>query len=318
MSVSHQMAVSGAWLRALRVLHEMHMATLQADATALNAVLADCMATGPWVWGLMLLQRLQRFGPKAFAVALSTAMAGAVRHGRWDVALSLLQSYDPAIDGVLLATCMRVCRAGHLWQLGLSLLPRARADVAVYNAAISMCADAGQWQLALKLLGRAHDETRLDTTSCNAAITACDRGQAWQHALHIFHLSAGLRDVISFSASLGYLMIPMFFGYLMDPYDTNDTNGTFFGTHWPRMPRGLTATAQPSGYGAIISACRAQWPLTLSLLRLAASEDIRPGATFSQMQCLEGRKETCERRKPRWTCRLPFSVLEFLNFRLYA
>ena len=201
------MAVSsahrGAWLRALRVLHEMHMATLQADATALNAVLADC-ATGPWPWGLILLQRLQQFGPKAFAVALSTAMAGAVKNGRWDVALSLLQSLQSyeAIDGVLLATCMRVCRAGHLWQLGFSLLPRARADVAVYNAAISMCADAGQWQLALKLLGRAHDETRVDTTSCNAAITACDRGQAWQQALHIFHLSVGLRDVISFSASL--------------------------------------------------------------------------------------------------------------------
>ena len=45
-------------------------------------------------------------------------------------------------------------------------------------------------------------KTRVDTTSCNAAITACDRGQAWQQALHIFHLSAGLRDVISFSASL--------------------------------------------------------------------------------------------------------------------
>eukprot|EP00435_Cladocopium_sp_Y103_P019742 s2707_g4.t2 len=218
---------SGAWIRALIVLHEMQVAKLQADATALNAVLADCMATGPWPLGLILLHRLQQFGPKAFAVALSTAMAGAVKNGRWDVALSLLQSYDPAIDGVLLATCMRVCRAGHLWQLGLSFLPRARADVAVYNAAISMCADAGQWQLALKLLGRTHDETRMDTTSCNAAITACDRGQAWQHALHIFHLSAGLRDVIS--------------------------------------------------YGAIISACRAQWPLTLSLLRLAASEDIRPG-----------------------------------------
>lgn len=31
------------------------------------------------------------------------------------------------------------------------------------------------------------------------------------------------------------------------------------------------------GYGAIISACRAQWPLTLFLLRLAVQEGIRPG-----------------------------------------
>lgn len=183
----------------MNLLREMQLAELQPDATALNAVLVDCMATGPWTIGLILLQRLRRFGGKAFAVALSTAMAGAVKTGRWDVALSLLQSSDPhVIDPVLLATCLRVCRAGHFWQLGLSLLPKAtETDVAVYNATISMCADAGQWQIALRLLGCAHDENRMDTTSCNAAITACDRGQAWEHALHIFHLSAGLRDVIS-------------------------------------------------------------------------------------------------------------------------
>ena len=168
-----------------------------ADATALNAVLADCMVSGPWPLGLSLLEKLQGFGPKAFAVALSTAMAGAVKAGRWLVALSLLPSCMDHVDGVLLATCMRVCRAGHLWQLGLSLLPKAESmDVAVYNAAISMCADAGQWHIALKLLSRANDEKLMDRTSCNAAITACDRGQSWQHALHIFHLS-GSRDVIS-------------------------------------------------------------------------------------------------------------------------
>ncbi|CAK8990387.1 Pentatricopeptide repeat-containing protein At2g31400 [Durusdinium trenchii] len=227
---------AAAWIRAVAILHAMQLALLQPDGHALNAVLAECMAAGHWTLGLILLKQVQsaqlasRKPDKQHAVALSTVMAGAVRAGRWDVALSLFGACEALdrVDGVLLSTCMRVCRAGHFWQLGLLLLPRAQdPDAAVYNAAISMCADAGQWQTALGLFGEAHRNQRTDTTSCNAAITACDRGRAWPHALYTFHLAVGLRDYIS--------------------------------------------------YCAIFSACRGQWPLTLALLRMAASEQIQPG-----------------------------------------
>ena len=114
----------------------------------------------------MLLEKLKAFGPKAFAVALSTTMTSTVKVGRWNIALSLLQAHqdDPGgdVDGVLLATFLRVCRAGHLWQLGLFLMDSAAyngSDATVYNASISMCADAGQWLIALNLLKRAYEET---------------------------------------------------------------------------------------------------------------------------------------------------------------
>ena len=113
----------------------------------------------------MLLEKLKAFGPKAFAVALSTTMTSTVKVGRWNIALSLLQAHqdDPGgdVDGVLLATFLRVCRAGHLWQLGLFLMDSAayNGDATVYNASISMCADAGQWLIALNLLKRAYEET---------------------------------------------------------------------------------------------------------------------------------------------------------------
>ena len=113
----------------------------------------------------MLLEKLKAFGPKAFAVALSTTMTSSVKVGRWNIALSLLQAHQEQggdVDGVLLATFLRVCRAGHLWQLGLFLMDSAAyngTDGTVYNASISMCADAGQWLIALNLLKRAYEET---------------------------------------------------------------------------------------------------------------------------------------------------------------
>lgn len=204
---------AAAWIRAVAILHAMQLALLQPDGHALNAVLAECMAAGHWTLGLILLKQVQsaqlasRKPDKQHAVALSTVMAGAVRAGRWDVALSLFGACEALdrVDGVLLSTCMRVCRAGHFWQLGLLLLPRAQdPDAAVYNAAISMCADAGQWQTALGLFGEAHRNQRTDTTSCNAAITACDRGRAWPHALYTFHLAVGLRDYISRGAQFRF------------------------------------------------------------------------------------------------------------------
>ena len=127
------MAVSsahrGAWLRALRVLHEMHMATLQADATALNAVLADC-ATGPWPWGLILLQRLQQFGSESLCGGVEYCNGWSCK--KMDVGMSPYLCCNRCNPTKQLMVCcwppaMRVCRAGHLWQLGLSLLPRARA-----------------------------------------------------------------------------------------------------------------------------------------------------------------------------------------------
>ena len=117
--------------------------------------------------GLILLEKLKAFGPKAFAVALSTTITSTVKVGRWNIALSLLQAHQEQggdVDGVLLATFLRLCRAGHLWQLGLFLMDsehRLGADATVYNASISMCADAGQWLIALNLLRRAHEETWL-------------------------------------------------------------------------------------------------------------------------------------------------------------
>lgn len=114
--------------------------------------------------GLILLEKLKAFGPKAFAVALSTTMTSTVKVGRWNIGLSLLQAHQEQggdVDGVLLATFLRVCRAGHLWQLGLFLMDSEQngTDATVYNASISMCADAGQWLIALNLLKRAYEET---------------------------------------------------------------------------------------------------------------------------------------------------------------
>ena len=191
-----------AWIRALQTLEAIRLAELRPDSVALNAVLHSCAESMHWRRTLSLLEEIRRdeHDEMGFGVALSSTLSSLVKCARWQLAFTLLQEKDVKdIDAVLLCSVLRLCRAGHLWHLGLSLLKTAGAppDAAVYNSAISMCAEAGQWRAALQVLAEAHERKRLDTTGYNAAITACDRGRAWQEALHIFHMAGERRDLIS-------------------------------------------------------------------------------------------------------------------------
>ncbi|CAJ1440415.1 unnamed protein product [Effrenium voratum] len=239
---------AGAWLRALAVLHALEAALGTADGHALNAALNACAGSGHWAAALALLLRLKG---KARAVGLSTAMAAAVKVQRWDVALRLLPTEEwGQMDGVLLATCLRVCRAGHVWHLGLRLLQgAARADAAVFNSAISMCGDAAQWQIALNLLGGARKRGIMDTIGCNAAMTACDKGLAWPQALLVFGM-AQRRDAISYGAALSACAAAQQW-----------VHAVALLRHGLR--RNLCLSEQ--AWSALLTACGTQWELALAL-----------------------------------------------------
>ena len=131
---------AGQWQRALQLLAELTIKTLQPTVVSYNAAISACATV--WQIAMMLAHRtdLQRD-----VITFNAAMSSLDQDLQWQWAFHLFLSLK--WNGLLpsVVTCSIAMSVGHHWEVALQFLETAdlhaslRADVVMYSAGINAC-----------------------------------------------------------------------------------------------------------------------------------------------------------------------------------
>lgn len=141
-------------------------------------------------------------------------MSACEKAGQWEAALWILHGLEKLTlraDVIIFNAAISACEKGTQWPRAVALLEdlqvrRLQPSVVSYNAAISACGAGGEaWQQGLHLLKELR-EIRLEATtiSYNAAISACEIGDHWEMALALLdEMGSNLQaNLVTFNALL--------------------------------------------------------------------------------------------------------------------
>ncbi len=188
------------------------------DAVAYRCAISACARGGAWKEGIRLLQECKdETGTPANTVAYTAAITGCEYAGEWKEAFFLLdkmrkEGVEPneLTMGAVIGACATACTRDEYKQPALPLedpmpLPQKKAmqllslmkkdpslvnpNIQVYNAAIRVCAEAGDTSRAFRILQDAK-ESGIERTqfTYGSLMTACERSSCVESASKAFRL----------------------------------------------------------------------------------------------------------------------------------
>ncbi|CAJ1450048.1 unnamed protein product, partial [Effrenium voratum] len=178
-------AGAGEWGQAMVLLESMASVQLEPDVISCSTALGACERIGHWTLACHLLGLATRLQVRPNLVTLGTLVGSCGRE--WRVASGILMRLPMLsleCDTVASNSAVNSCEKATAWEPALGLL-RGTADVADVVAFTSaLCACASRWRLALALLPEMRTLRLAPDDVCfNAAIDVCASagqvGQAW-------------------------------------------------------------------------------------------------------------------------------------------
>ncbi|CAK9077180.1 unnamed protein product [Durusdinium trenchii] len=185
----------GHWPHALALLEQMSISKVVTNVIVYSALSSVCSSSSQWQMALQVFEEMQLSLVRGNVVAYSAAISACEKGQQWLKALDFLDEMlrCRVVPNVVTTSSLLASLAGR-WELAMLLLmqlpSRACTDVAVYNAAASVCGQGLQWHLVLELL-RGMDELQIDmdVITYSTAMGAMEEGLQWQKALQLLEFA---------------------------------------------------------------------------------------------------------------------------------
>eukprot|EP00913_Durusdinium_trenchii_P024780 g23260.t1 len=139
----------GHWPHALALLEQMSISKVVTNVIVYSALSSVCSSSSQWQMALQVFEEMQLSLVRGNVVAYSAAISACEKGQQWLKALDFLDEMlrCRVVPNVVTTSSLLASLAGR-WELAMLLLmqlpSRACTDVAVYNAAASVCGQAGE------------------------------------------------------------------------------------------------------------------------------------------------------------------------------